>query len=75
MQPDAMVNLASLTKAVGSAALMTLWDEGKFSLDDPVSRFLPDFANLKLADGQDAATMTMRKAYDYESSDSSFGGL
>ena len=37
--------IASQTKAVTVAAVMMLWEEGKFSLDDPVSKFIPSFAN------------------------------
>jgi CubicO group peptidase (beta-lactamase class C family) len=36
--------IASQTKAVASVALMTLYEEGKFLLDDPVSKFIPAFA-------------------------------
>ncbi|QHV99389.1 serine hydrolase domain-containing protein [Spirosoma endbachense] len=37
--------VASQTKALTTVAVMMLWEEGKFSLDDPVSRFIPTFAN------------------------------
>ena len=37
--------IASQTKAVTVAAVMMLWEEGRFSLDDPVSKFIPSFAN------------------------------
>ncbi|WP_338871404.1 serine hydrolase domain-containing protein [Spirosoma sp. SC4-14] len=40
--------IASQTKALTSVAVMMLWEEGKFSLDDPVSRFIPSFANEKV---------------------------
>jgi CubicO group peptidase (beta-lactamase class C family) len=43
-----MFRLASMTKAVTSVASMILVEEGKISLNDPVSRFLPEFAQLRV---------------------------
>src|SRR6201996_849012 len=40
--------IASQTKALTVTAVMILWEEGKFSLDDPVSKFIPSFANEKV---------------------------
>ncbi|KRR06441.1 hypothetical protein CQ12_16555 [Bradyrhizobium jicamae] len=40
--------LASMTKAVTSVAAMILIEQGKIGLDDPVSRFLPEFASLRV---------------------------
>ena len=40
--------IASQTKALTVASVMMLWEEGKFSLDDPVSKFIPSFANEKV---------------------------
>ena len=40
--------IASQTKAITVTAVMMLWEEGKFSLDDPVSKFIPSFANEKV---------------------------
>jgi CubicO group peptidase (beta-lactamase class C family) len=37
--------LASMTKPIVSTALMMLWEDGKFRLDDPISRWLPSYAN------------------------------
>ena len=48
LQPDAIVRIASQTKALTSTALMLLYDEGKFQLDDPVSKYLPAFRNAKV---------------------------
>ena len=50
-----MFRLASMTKAVTSVAAMILIEQGKIGLDDPVSRFLPEFAKLKVrgADGSE----------------------
>ncbi len=40
--------IASQTKALTVTAVMMLWEEGKFSLDDPVSKFIPSFSNQKV---------------------------
>ena len=46
---DAIFRLASMTKPITSVAVMMLLEEGKFLLDDPVSRFLPEFKDPKVA--------------------------
>ena len=43
MQPDALFRMASNTKAVTAAAVLTLVDEGKVGLDDPVAKWFPTF--------------------------------
>jgi CubicO group peptidase (beta-lactamase class C family) len=42
---DGIFRIASQTKAVTSIAVMMLWEEGKFSLDDPVSKYIPSFVH------------------------------
>ncbi len=42
--PDAMFVLASITKTMTAAALMTLYDRGAFRLEDPVAKFIPEFS-------------------------------
>jgi CubicO group peptidase (beta-lactamase class C family) len=52
MRPDALFRFYSMTKPIASVALMTLYEEGKFQLDDPASRFIPQLKDLKvLVDG------------------------
>jgi CubicO group peptidase (beta-lactamase class C family) len=48
MPPDAMFRICSMTKAITSAAVMMLYEEGRFLLDDPVSKYLPEFKNPKV---------------------------
>ena len=48
MQKDAIFRIASQTKAITSTAVMMLWEEGKFRLDDPISKFIPEFKNLQV---------------------------
>ena len=50
MTPDTLFWIASMTKPVTGAAIATLIDEGRISIDDPVERFVPEFANLSFAD-------------------------
>jgi CubicO group peptidase (beta-lactamase class C family) len=53
---DTVFRLYSMTKPVTSVALMQLYEQGLFQLDDPVSRFLPELAELEVwvADGEPA---------------------
>lgn len=52
MGRDTLVQIFSMTKPVTGVALMQLWEQGKFGLDDPLSRYLPEFADMKVSDGQ-----------------------
>jgi len=47
--PETMWRVASMTKPVTSIALMMMIEEGKVHLNDPVSRYIPEFKNLKVA--------------------------
>lgn len=51
MNSDALFRIYSMTKPVTSVALMTLWERGLFSLDDPVHRFIPEFRDLQVRTG------------------------
>jgi CubicO group peptidase (beta-lactamase class C family) len=44
MRTDDIFRIASQTKAITSLAVMMLWEEGRFGLDDPIARYLPAFA-------------------------------
>jgi CubicO group peptidase (beta-lactamase class C family) len=48
---DDIYRIASQTKAITSTAIMMLWEEGKFGLDDPISKFIPEFKNPTVLDG------------------------
>ncbi len=50
-QKDDIFRIASQTKAITSTAVMILWEEGKFRLDDPISKFIPEFKNPQVLDG------------------------
>jgi CubicO group peptidase (beta-lactamase class C family) len=49
MTPASMFRIASMTKPVIGVAIMMLVEEGKLHLNDPVARFIPQFANMKVA--------------------------
>ena len=48
IKKDDIFRIASQTKAITSTAVMILWEEGKFKLDDPVSKYIPEFANMQI---------------------------
>lgn len=45
MKKDDIFRIASQTKAITATAVMILWEEGKFRLDDPISKYIPEFKN------------------------------
>jgi len=55
---DGIFRIASQTKAVTTVAVMMLWEEGKFSLDDPVSMYIPSFSGERVLDSYNAADTT-----------------
>jgi CubicO group peptidase (beta-lactamase class C family) len=46
MTADAIFRIASMTKPVTSVAAMQLYERGRFALDDPAEKYLPELANL-----------------------------
>ena len=49
MTPDALFNIASMTKPVTAVAALQLYEQGKLLLDDPVAKYFPKFADTKVA--------------------------
>jgi len=49
MAKDAIFRMYSMTKAVVAVSVMTLYEEGRFSLHDSIAKFLPEFAHMKVA--------------------------
>lgn len=49
MSDDALFRIMSMTKPITSVAVMTLYEEGKFLLSDPVSKYIPEFKNPQVA--------------------------
>ena len=58
MREDAIFRIASMTKPIASVALMMLWEEGRFQLRDPVSKFIPEFAAAQVSTTADASGTT-----------------
>ena len=48
MRDDALFRLYSMTRPITSLAAMILWEENRFELDDPVSMYLPEFADQRV---------------------------
>src|SRR2546421_7808790 len=56
LKPDDIFRIASQTKAITATVVMILWEEGRFGLDEPISKFIPEFKNpqvLKTYNEQD----------------------
>ena len=49
MSHDTIFRMASMTKPIASVALMMLYEEGHFQLRDPISRWLPEFSDMQVA--------------------------
>ena len=62
---DTVFRIASMTKPIVGVAMMMLWEQGKWTLDDPVAKHIPEFSGLKVAtpSGEVPQTrpMTMRQ--------------
>jgi CubicO group peptidase (beta-lactamase class C family) len=62
---DTIFRLASMTKPIVGVAMMMLWEQGKWALDDPVAKHIPEFAGLKVAtpsgEVPQSKAMTMRQ--------------
>ncbi len=50
LKKDAIFRIASQTKAITATAVMMLWEEGKFKLDDPISKYIPAFGEAAILD-------------------------
>ncbi|MGI9148442.1 MAG: serine hydrolase domain-containing protein [Chloroflexota bacterium] len=48
MRADTIFRFYSMTKPIASVALMMMYEEGRFQLDDPVSKFIPELKDLKV---------------------------
>jgi CubicO group peptidase (beta-lactamase class C family) len=54
MNKNAIFRVYSMTKPMTGVAMMILFEQGKWRLDDPVTRYVPEFKNLKVMTGVDA---------------------
>ncbi|SDK02476.1 CubicO group peptidase, beta-lactamase class C family [Catalinimonas alkaloidigena] len=62
MARNTLVQIFSMTKPITGVALMQLYEQGKFQLDDPVANYIPEFANLQVYAGNDAAGQPVLEA-------------
>ncbi|MEB2784017.1 serine hydrolase domain-containing protein [Algoriphagus persicinus] len=53
MDRNTIVQIYSMTKPITGVALMTLYEDGKFQLDDSLAKYAPEFANMRVYDGVD----------------------
>ena len=60
MTPDTVFWIASMTKPITGTAILMLQDEGKLNVADPVSKYLPGFADLKTPSGKPANLTIMQ---------------
>lgn len=58
LKKDDIFRIASQTKAITSTAVMMLWEEGKFRLDDPISKYIPEFENAQVLDSLNENDLT-----------------
>src|ERR1700722_20063187 len=61
MTQDSVFWIASMTKAITSAAGMQLVEQGKLSLDEPIGKVLPDLASPQVLEGFDAKGRDARR--------------
>lgn len=62
LEKDDIFRIASQTKAITATAVMMLWEEGKFQLDDPISKYIPEFKDPQVL-------------VSFKEADSSFAGV
>ncbi len=55
MDRNTIVQIYSMTKPITGTALMTLFEDEAFELDDPVSKYAPEFADMKVYEGEDTS--------------------
>ncbi|MBA2117457.1 serine hydrolase domain-containing protein [Bremerella alba] len=67
MTRDAMFAIASMTKPISATALMTLVEEGKVNLDDPVSKYIPEFADVEFDGKKLEKPITLRQVLTHTS--------
>src|ERR1044071_3381633 len=48
LRPNSIFRIASMTKPVTGVAMMQLYEQGKWRLDDPVAKYIPEFADLQV---------------------------
>jgi CubicO group peptidase (beta-lactamase class C family) len=62
MSEDAIFRIYSMSKPITTVAAMTLWEQGKFHMFDPIAKYLPEFANMKVYVSGSGADMVLEDA-------------
>ncbi len=65
MSPETIVRIYSMTKPLTSVALMMLYEEGRFQLDDPISAVLPYFAETRVWAGEGREPVPLARPISY----------
>lgn len=75
---DTIFRIASMTKPITGVAMMMLWEQGKWTLDDPVAKHIPEFDGLMVAtpsgEVPQATPMTMRQLMSHTAGFDANGG-
>ncbi len=66
MDRNTIVQIYSMTKPITGVALMTLHEDGKFNLDDPISKYLPEFEYMTVYTGVDTEGKVTTEPLDRE---------
>ena len=61
MQKDTIFRIYSMTKPITGVAMMKLYEQGKWHPDDPLSRYIPEFANLQVYAGEGSGGVSLEK--------------
>lgn len=61
MRVNSLFQIASMTKPITAIGIMMLFDEGRLALTDPVAKFLPNFANIQVAEKLASGMTQLRK--------------
>jgi CubicO group peptidase (beta-lactamase class C family) len=64
MRRDTLMQVWSMTKPVTGVGLMRLWEQGRFGIDEPLAKYLPEYSNVKVFAGTDAAGNPLLKPLD-----------
>jgi CubicO group peptidase (beta-lactamase class C family) len=60
MQRDTLVRIFSMTKPITGVVLMTFYEEGRFELDDPLEKYLPEYRGIQVYAGEEGGEVLLR---------------
>jgi CubicO group peptidase (beta-lactamase class C family) len=66
MEKDAIFRIYSMSKPITGVAMMILYEEGKWSPEEPIAKYIPEFANLKVFKGVDAEGKMLLEDPDHQ---------